>query len=70
MKGEGLFDGVCSNQCKKIYQNCKNDLFIIENNGNKLRPCLEADYFCWKLKDIVSHFNLDIEENIKYGKIC
>lgn len=46
-----------------------NDLFVLETN-NKLRTCKEEDMFCWRLKDILAHFYLDLASAKAHVQIC
>jgi hypothetical protein len=69
VQGEGLYNGICGSYCYTLYQDCMNDLFVLEAN-NKLRACKEEDLFCWKLKDIFAHHYLDFTSPKASAQVC
>ncbi|KAL4491947.1 hypothetical protein ABPG72_008368 [Tetrahymena utriculariae] len=52
--GLGFRKGLCGPQCESIYEQCKNDYFIIDQNTQLLKVCSRQDILCSKLHQIVS----------------
>lgn len=56
----------------ELYYACQDDYFVLDSNtGNgKLKACKEDDWVCWKLKDILLHFYIDISNSKGQAQIC